>query len=684
MARTTLPLFLAICSAAVLAQQAPPEQPIFRIAVDVVSIDAVVTDGNGDIVRDLTAADFDVLQDGKRRPVTAAKFVAVTPDGVAKREDVAATTAGTGAAARDTKAPITRPQVRRTLLVVVDDLGLTGQSMGNLLTGLRRFVDAELQPDDLAAIVRTGVSNGLLQSLTNDRRVLHAAIDALESDVLSRKGPWPFGDVMQFGLGPPGFSGGQRSLSATGSLIALNLVVRAARDLPGRKTVIFASEGLDLSHEDPRVRDALGPVVDQAARSGVVIYAMDCVGLETGGLRASDDIHAVPDMTAAVRRFANARLDSIRDAQESLAYLAEQTGGFAVVNTNDLAAGLRRITADVRDYYVIGYEPDPSTFVGQENRPRQHTITVKTRRPGLRVRSRRTFVGVSDPKLRTTEPTPAESLVRAAMSPFTEGTIELGATSLTGYSPQVGSFVRTVLRLDTRALTFSEAADGTRTATVDLVGLVFGSDGVQVHNVSTGFDVKLDKRTSPQALAAGLVYATRLPIPKAGGYQLRFAVRDRRSSAVGSVGSFVTVPDIPGGEFALSGVTLRSAERMTADASLDSEHYSVAPSDAMQVYPPGATLAYAYEIYNAGAKVELVSTLWRGDERLMSSPPEVLVPPPGAKRFSTAGRMTLAPSLPAGTYVLEVAATSSGAARAKSGRQAAQRVWFDVRQPLQR
>jgi hypothetical protein len=115
MAQTTLPLFLAIYSAAVLAQQAPPEQPLFRIAVDVVSIDAVVTDGNGDVVRDLTAADFEVLQDGKRRPVTAAKFVAVTPDWIAKAEGVGPTKEAIAPAAGATGSPI------------------TGQSMGNRL-----------------------------------------------------------------------------------------------------------------------------------------------------------------------------------------------------------------------------------------------------------------------------------------------------------------------------------------------------------------------------------------------------------------------------------------------------------------------------------------------------------------------------------------------------------------------
>ena len=141
----------------------------------------------------------------------------------------------------------------------------------------------------------------------------------------------------------------------------------------------------------------------------------------------------------------------------------------------------------------------------------------------------------------------------------------------------------------------------------------------------------------------------------------------------------MTVPDVPGGEFALSGLILRSAERTTANSSLDSDHFSVAPADAMHAYAPGTTLAYAYEIYNAGTKVDVVTTLWRGGERLTSGPPEALAPPPSNARFSTIGRLTLAPDLPPGAYVLEVTATSSGANRAKALRTAAQRVSFDVR-----
>ena len=70
-------IVVACAAAAVAARQGPSEPPRFRVAVDVVSIDAVVTDGRGEVVRDLTAADFEVFQNGKRQNVTFAQFVPV-------------------------------------------------------------------------------------------------------------------------------------------------------------------------------------------------------------------------------------------------------------------------------------------------------------------------------------------------------------------------------------------------------------------------------------------------------------------------------------------------------------------------------------------------------------------------------------------------------------------------------
>jgi VWFA-related protein len=660
------------------------------------------------VVRDLTAADFEILQDGKPQKVTFAQFVpvmtaaAAAPPAAPAAATAAAAAPKTAAAAgsratpaSSTTSPITRDQMRRTMLIVVDDLGLSVDGMNNVRQGLRGFVDTNLLPTDLVAIVRTGASSAMMQPLTNDREVLHAAIDALRYNNLSRKGVQPTGDVVQ-GLLPPEVDevpALQRSVSTAGSLAALSLVVQGAQDLPGRKTVIFASEGFRLTigtdaesmpDVDPRVRSSVDHVIDQATRSGVVIYAIDGQDLQTGRLRASDDIHWVDAsrnsdaMGEVLRRLGADRLRSVRDSQEGLAYLAEQTGGFAIVNTNDLAKGMGRITADVRDYYVIGYEPDRATFVGKDKPPQFHTIAVNVKRAGVRVRTRKQFIGVSDPELPAV-PTPAQELLRAAMSPFSTHAISVRATNLPGYSNMRGNFVRTVLHLYARALTFIPDPAGGRTATVDLVGLAFDSDGAQVHEINTGFDITLKDEAAGQALESGLVYTARMPIAKPGGYQIRFAIRDRRSGAVGSAGGFVTIPDVTGGAFALSGLVLSAGNYTGATEPLDSDRFTVGATDALQVYAPGTSLSYSCEIYNAGTKVQAVTSLMRGPETIFALPPGTLQVPPGSGLFSASGGLKLPADLPAGTYVLQITATTDDATQAKKTRAAVQSLSFDVR-----
>ena len=89
-------------------------------------------------------------------------------------------------------------------------------------------------------------------------------------------------------------------------------------------------------------------------------------------------------MDEAVRAPAATGTEFNRDTQEGMAYLAEQTGGFAVLNTNDLARGLGRITSDLRGYYVIGYVPEDGTFAAKGKTPRFRKIAINVKRPGFR------------------------------------------------------------------------------------------------------------------------------------------------------------------------------------------------------------------------------------------------------------------------------------------------------------
>ncbi len=703
----TLPLFAtAVLGAAVLLAQ-EPQTPRFRVAVDAVRIDAVVTDRDGNIVRDLTADDFEILQDKKPQKVTFAEFVPVSvAPAPAKATAPLASNNVVGAPPLHGGAlPVHRENIQRTIALVVDDLGMSQESLVYVKRSLHTFIDTATQPGDLIALVRTGGSMDGLQPFTTDRRVLHAAVDNLRYNTFSRSGVEAFAAVNTFPtLSMPGRSdvvvGDFESLEslrstvmATGTLGALNLVIQGAQDLPGRKAILFVSEGFTLLEKEDRdmvgapgrTRKVLDRVVDHATRAGVVMYAIDARGLQTGGLMAADDFNkncdgsnCQPDFDNAVRSHAAARNNLRADTQTGMKYLAEQTGGFAVLDSNDLGKGLARAAADIRDYYVIGYTPESGTFAVKGGSPDFHKLSVHVKRPGMKVRTRTEFLGVSDVDEQAVALTPAQQLVNAAVSPFTSTAIALRATTLPGYDAARGLFVRTLLHIDTSSLTFAKDADGKSAAAADVLGMVFDRDGTEVAHLSTGFEVTLTPQAVQDALHDGLAYTLRIPIRQAGSYQVRFAVRDRASGQYGTAGEFIDLPDVPHGTFAISGIVLRSDSDLVAPA--DADRMVISPSQAVRVYKPGAQVKYACEFYNATAPVQLTLTVWRGTERILAGRPDMLTPPAGpSAAFAAGGAFKLGDGLPPGTYVLMLAAQTADPA--KSGRvlRAVQQMDFEVR-----
>jgi hypothetical protein len=107
---------VALLGSLLLAQE--PQTPRFRVSVDAVRIDAVVLDKKNNVVRDLSADDFEVLQDGKPQKVTFAQLVPVTVE-------APAASSGRTAALGATLLPSTLDQGRRTFVIIVDDLGLS-------------------------------------------------------------------------------------------------------------------------------------------------------------------------------------------------------------------------------------------------------------------------------------------------------------------------------------------------------------------------------------------------------------------------------------------------------------------------------------------------------------------------------------------------------------------------------
>jgi VWFA-related protein len=655
--------------------------------VDAVRLDVVVTDRDGSLVTDLTVDDFEVRQDGKVQQVTLARYVPV---------DVAPPTPlGLRPPATSTAAPLlgaprpARGDVQRTLVLVVDDLGIAWENMEPTRKALGRFVAEHLQPHDLVALVKTSISAGVGQQLTRDRRLLNAAIEQVRWNGFSRREVTSFRAVnamlptANYGFRSPDptplgrLDALRETMSAAGTLGMLQLAIRGVRDLPGRKAVVLISEGFRHMERDPgyyqplpSLWDGLDRVVDLALRTGVVLYTLDPRGLVTGGATAEDN--------TAFAGADDGRRMSLLESQETLRHLAEQTGGRAVVNNNDIALGLKRISDDQRGYYVIGYTPPDGTFAAPGKTPRFHPVSVRVTRAGLKVRTRKGFLGVSDPEPAPPPGTPRQALYEAAMSPFGLSDIQVRSTLVPGYDRKGAASVRALLHIDPRALTFTPDHTGRRVAKVDVLGMVFDEWGAPTTARAAQFTVGLDGDTDPATLEAGLVYSIAVPVSKPGGYQARFSVRDAASGALGTAGEFVEVPDVKKGAFALSGVVLGEEVRGAATPEAGGAAFAQASNPAFRVFEPGARLVYSYEIYNAAVPVETRVVVWRDGRPVFSAPPATLVPPIARQPVQAAGGIGLGERMPPGDYVFQVTATTRGTGKAKP-RTATRWISFEVK-----
>ena len=664
----------------------PEDLDVVKITTNLVQIDAVVTDQKGRRITDLRPDEIEMLEDGKSQKVTNFSYVTLDPTRSEVRPQPI-----------DKNAPPTPPvklrpeQVRRTIALVVDDLGLSFDSAYYVRNSLKKFVDQQVQPDDLVAIIRTGGGIGALQQFTSDKRQLYAAVEKVKWNPIGR------GTIGAFApLGSePVKSDNENDLNteadlnefredvfATGTLGALSYVVRGLKDLPGRKSIVLFSQGFRIfNRNDPlansRIFYALRNLTDLANRAAVVIYTIDPRGLQTLGLTAADSTSNLTPQQ--VEQQLSDRRAAFLDSQDGLSYLSDRTGGITIKNNNDIFGGLKKVIEDQEGYYLIGYRPDDSTFDRVNGRAKFHHISLKIKRAGkFDVRMRNGFYGVSD-ELRTAASvqTPQHQLVGALMSPFTSSDVHLRLTSLFVNTEQ-GSTMRSMLHIDARDLEFSKEPDGMHKAVFDLIAIAFGDNGQVIEQFGYTQTVKIKDESFTRALNNGFTYNMAIPIKKAGAYQLRTALRDESSSRVGSATQFIQVPDIKKNKLQLSGLLIRglTMEAWRKGAGLESNDdrtkSAIDPdalpnsSPAVRQFKTGMALAYGLAIYNAQIdkatgkpNLKLQVRVFKNGEQLFAGKelPYDSSDQKDFKRLSAGGGISLGTSMPPGEYVLQIIVT---------------------------
>ncbi|HET6977920.1 MAG TPA: VWA domain-containing protein [Pyrinomonadaceae bacterium] len=524
----TLLVIALLLSVAVFAQQTkpskqpkpspaatPPPRPadeddVVRIDLNLVQVDAVVTDKRGRQVSDLSAQDFSIIENGKSHTVDYCVYVPL-----ADRESTIKPT--------PTTQPPSAAELGRTFVFIVDNPRIEvawsnanayGISSGGL-TLLRRairgaeeaeklltsFVDKELGPRDLMAIGDTEVDIGVLSSFTNDRAALKQAIRQIRSNPTSGRAP-----VIRITSINGNYSLKDLANQNLRVLDTISSVIKQLEPVPGRKVITLLSRGMLF---EPQLQGAdivierMRKLIEQANRARVSINALSPAGLPI-----------------------NSGTDTLQNF-DGMIYLANETGGRAIYNTNDTRVGFAEIVERSRGYYLLAYKSDPETHA------RPHALKVRLNRDDLRVEARTTGY------TRAAAPASAESLSAAINSPLRETAIPIEVTPT--FVPAVnrkGGDIQLVIKVglrDTELVNTTELAK----ADFELAVRITGPDGKLLPPSIHQLTLRAKAEDRNHALQEGITARFQIPVDAPGFYRISVAVQSKRTKELGSTHSLI-------------------------------------------------------------------------------------------------------------------------------------------------
>jgi VWFA-related protein len=612
MHRHLIAVTMAASIAAVLSAQSQPQtqtpssQPRFRVEVNYVEVDAVVTDAQGNFVRDLTRSDFEVFEDAKRQEISAFSLVDVPIE----------------RAEAPLLAPDVVPDVRsnarefegRIYLIILDDLHTAPLRTPRVKLAAKQFIERYLGANDLAAVVSTSGRTEASQEFTNSRRRLVGAVDnfmgqknrsstaeKLELYNMRRGTPAandPLRDPLEF----------ERAYKARNMLDTLENASRWMANIHGRrKAIVMIGEGIDYDITNPfenqeatAIRDDLREAIAAATRSNVTIYSVDPRGLATTGAEGIELTGVPDDPTLALDE--RGLQNEVRLAQDSLRTLSGETGGFAVLNSNDFRTGFERIQRDNSTYYLIGY------YSSNERRDgRYRKLEVRLKKPGLQVRSRKGYVAARARDVRAAAPSKSagvsDELSEAMNSPVPASGVPMAVTAAAFKGTAPNASVLVTIELAAGRIPFKEQKGAMHNA-IELTMFALDRKGNVKGVPSSTLQLNLSPQTHGTVVSRGLRITNRIELMP-GVYTLRVGAREQNGGSIGTLSYDLDVPDFYKAPLTMSGIVLSSraaAAQPTAVPDAELKGILPAPPTAMREFIAADTISAFAEVYDTRGK----------------------------------------------------------------------------------
>lgn len=563
-------------------------------------MNVVVRDRKGQLVRGLTREDFAVLEDNRPQTISTFDFEELDRPGAPVPPTTGAflsaelTPVRPGApVAPPTARPVVDLQDRRLMVLFFDLTSMAPEEVTRAVASAREYVTGRLTPADTLAVVALGTSLQVVQDFTSDRETLLAAFERLS----------PLeGTGIDVAAADPGAAAGAADafvpdetefliFTIDRRLDALRRLTEVLGGIEQKKAIIYFSSGLGSSGLDNQA--ALRSVIDRAIRANVSVYTADTRGLQAivpGGEASQASARGVDAFSGRTLLAARERFAA---AQDALTTLAEDTGGRAFFDVNDLGEVFTQVVEDTTAYYLLGYT---STNPARDGRYRR--IRVVLTRPNLKDARLEYRPGYFAPRDfahagRDEREAQLQEFLLSDLPPT-----DLPVHAAAGYF-RVGEhryFVPLWLIVPGSHIPFSTAANRER-ATLDVFGVLRNARRQPVAWIRD--TVRLSVDATQDVRRKTVQYATSFELPP-GVYRLTLVIRENRDGTVGSLDTTLVVPDVTQQTPRLSAVVLSTqrapARRRTASPLVRGGEELV--GNVARVVAADQPLTFYYEVYD--------------------------------------------------------------------------------------
>lgn len=618
------------------ADAAPPNIPTIKVETRVVLVDTVVTDKQGNYLRDLTMKDFKVWEDNKEQVITSFSF-------------------------EDDAASPTKSQ-KQYLVLFFDNSTMDAGDQGRARKAAADFIDANAGPNRLIAVIDFGGSVRVSQNFTADVDRLKQVVATVKGSAVSPNAAPPV-QIASLGLptslppGSPSLNNSEADFGARSVLLALRSLAKNLSSVPGRKTLVMLTSGFSMNSE---LQSELTAAIDACNKSNVAVYPIDVRGLQGPALgemtaphrsgttqaRGPNSGHLVfttfnPNTSSSARLLlvqhgggggaggggvgggggghsggtgggtggtggggrgapsgggtaggtrgtsssvgnTNSQAQSNyynqnyqpRDIvpqfppsattnQQVLYQLADGTGGFVILNTNDLLAGLQKIAKDQSQYYVLGYAPSNAAEGSC------HSLKVKVDRGGTVVRSRSGYCKVKSQD--SLKGSPVEKDLESRVSGEMAGNVNATMQAPFFYTSNNTARIDLVIDIPTSALKF-EKVKGKQHSSLNVLGIAYNPDASIAARFSDTVDFDFDDKKELQEFQSHPFHYENQFEMASGQYNMKVAFSSG-SESFGKLQTSLAIGPYTNKQFSLSAVALSNQLRRVSEmgAGLDAE-----------------------------------------------------------------------------------------------------------------